>query len=113
MLSLLSHFEGAAFKERVAQEANAILRTVIYHGPCKNFSFGDYYSRQSKAHIKVLKADKPMTVQQQTDAFIAGVKCATAQIIIVTVSGDRTIRANFEIYYNANCIETRVSSTII
>ena len=42
-----------------------------------------------------------MTVQQQTDAFIAGVKCATAQIIIVTVSGDRTIRANFEIYYNA------------
>ena len=32
-LSLLSHFEGDTFKERVAQEANKILRKVVYHGP--------------------------------------------------------------------------------
>ena len=100
-LSFLSHFEGDTFKERVAQEANAILRMVIYHGPHKNFSFRDYYSRHSKTHSKLLKADKPMTIQQQIDAFIVGIKCATTQTIIVNVSGDRTIRASFEIYYNA------------
>ena len=42
-----------------------------------------------------------MTVQQQIDSFIAGVKCAIAQTIIVNVSDDRTIRTSFEIYYNA------------
>jgi len=100
-LSLLSHFEGDTFKERVAQEANTILRTVIYHGPRKNFSFGDYYTRHSKAHIKLLKADKPMSAQQQIDTFIAGIKCATAQTIIVNISGDLTIRTSFDKYYNA------------
>ena len=100
-LSILSHFEGDTFKQRIAQEVNTILRTVIYHGPRKNFSFGDYYSCHSKAHIKLLKVDKPMTVQQQIDSFIAGVKCAIAQTIIVNVSDDRTIRTSFEIYYNA------------
>ena len=97
-LSLLSHFEGDTFKEMVAKDTNTILCTVIYHGPRKNFPFGDYYSRHSKAHIKLLKEDKPMTVQQQIDSFIAGMKCATAQIIILNVSGDRTIRTSFEIY---------------
>ena len=100
-LSLLSHFEGDTFKERVAQEAGAILRAVIYHGPRKNFNFGDYYSRHTKAHIKLLKADKPMTVQQQIDTFIAGIKCATAQSIVVQISGDPAIRTSFDTYYNA------------
>ena len=36
-ISLLSHFEGDIFKERVAQEASAIFRTVIYHEPRELF----------------------------------------------------------------------------
>ena len=100
-LDILSHFEGETFKERVAQEANTILRTVMYHGPRKNFSFGDFYARHSRAHIKLLKANKPMTVQQQIDTFIAGIKCATAQAIVVNISGDSTIRTSFDTYYNA------------
>ena len=62
-LALLIHFEGDTFKERVAQEVNKILRTITYQGPRKNFQFGDYYTRHSKTHMMLSKADKPMSVQ--------------------------------------------------
>ena len=100
-LSILFHFEGDSFRERVAQEANTSIRTVIYHGPCENFSFGDFYIRHSRAYIKLLKSNKPMPVQQQIDTSIADIECATNQGIIVNVSGDQTIRASFDTYYNA------------
>ena len=99
--SLLSHFEGSTFRERVAQESGTILRTASYSGPRRNFSFSSYYDRHSQAHIKLLQAQKHMTIEQQIDKFVQGIKCATAQSIVVNLAGDLTARASFESYYNA------------
>ena len=97
----MGHFEGDTFKESMAQEAGAILRAVIYHWTQKNFGFGDYYARHTKAHIKLLKVEIPMSAQQQIYTLIAGIKRATAQSIVVSVSGDPTIRTSFDTCYNA------------
>ena len=99
--SLLNHYEGSTFRERVAQEAMTALRTASYSGPRRNFSFSSYYDRHSTAHIKLLNAKKPMTVEQQIDTFVQGIQCATAQSIVVNLAGDRTVRTTFETYYNA------------
>ena len=77
------------------------LRTASYSGPRRNFSFSSYYDRHSTAHIKLLNAKKPMTVEQQIDTFVQGIQCATAQSIVVNLAGDRTVRTTFETYYNA------------
>ena len=42
-----------------------------------------------------------MTVQQQIDTFIQGVKCATIQSIVVIIYGIACIRTGFDTYYNA------------
>ena len=98
---LLNHFEGSTLKERMAQDAANILRNATHSGPRRNFSFGDYYSRHSKAHVKLQKAGKPMSTEQQVDSFVQGIQCAVAQSIIVNVAGDPKIRTSFDTYYNA------------
>ena len=97
---LLNHFEGSTFRERMAQEAANMLRSATYNGPKRHFTLGDYYARHSKAHVKLQKVGKPMTVEQQIDTFIQGIQCATAQSIIVNVAGDPTVRTSFDTYYN-------------
>ena len=37
--SLLGHFEGSTFRERVAQEAGTMICTASYSGPRRNFTF--------------------------------------------------------------------------
>ena len=110
---LVSHFEGATYKQRIAQEANSLLRNTTYSGPKKHFSFGDYYNRHSRAHVRLLAAGKPMTTEQQIDTFIQGVQCATTQSIIVSISGDPSVRTSFETYYNnvASRLELALSLT--
>ena len=99
--SLLNHFEGSTYRERVAQEAGNMLRSATYSGPRRNFSFSSYYDRHSQAHNKLLHARKPMTVEQQIDTFIQGIQCATTQSIVVNLAGDVAARISFETYYNA------------
>ena len=109
---LLNHFEGSTFKERMAQDAANMLRHATYSGPRKNFTFGDYYSRHSKAHIKLQKAGKPMSTEQQVDSFIQGIQCAVAQNIIVNLAGDPTIRKTFDTYYNAVASKLELSISL-
>lgn len=111
-LDLTSHFEGATFRERVAQEAGQAIRTAVYTGPKRNFTFGDYYNRHSRAHIKLLKAGKPMTVEQQIDAFVQGIQCATTQSIVVNLAGNQTVRASFDEYYNAVASRLELAMTL-
>ena len=85
----------------MAQDAANMLRNATYSGSRRNFSFGDYYSRHSKAHVKLQKAGKPMSTEQQVESFIQGIQCAVAQSIIVNVDGDPKIRTSFDTYYNA------------
>lgn len=100
-LALLAHFEGSTYKERVGQEAASELRSASYVGPKRNFTFGSYYGIHSKAHTKLDRADKPMTVVQKIDTFVQGIKCAVTQTIIVNLSTDPRNRQSFESYYNA------------
>ena len=99
--SLLNHFEGSTFRERVAQDANNMLRSATYSGPRRSFSFSSYYDRHSQAHNKLRQAGKPMTVEQQIDTFVQGIQCATTQSIVVNLAGDIAARTSFESYYNA------------
>lgn len=99
--SLLGHFEGSTFRERVAQEAGTMIRTASYSGPRRNFTFSSYYDKHSTAHLKLSQAGKPMSTEQQIDSFVAGIQCATAQQIVVNLAGDQTVRTSFETYYNA------------
>ena len=98
---LVMHFEGDTYKQRTAQEAASVLKSATYTGPKKNFSFGDYYKLHTSAHAKLLRADKPMTVEQKIDGFVHGLECSTAQTIVVSIAGDPTIRVSFDAYYNA------------
>ena len=111
-LDLVSHFEGATFRERVAQEAGQAIRSAVYTGPKRNFTFGDYYNRHSRAHIKLLKAGKPMTIEQQIDAFVQGIQCATTQSIVVNLAGDQAVRASFDDYYNAVASRLELAMTL-
>ena len=111
-LGLISHFEGATFMERMAKEAGQTIRTAVYTGPRHNFTSGDYYSRHSKAHIKLLKAGKPMTVEKQIDSFVQGIQCATMQSIVVNLAGDRTVRTSFDQYYNAVASRLELAMTL-
>ena len=98
---LVRHFEGDTYKQRCAQEADTILKTAIYTGPKKNFTFGDYYKLHTSARTKFFRASKHMTPEQKTDSFVQGIECSTAQSIVVSISGDPLIRITFEAYYNA------------
>ena len=111
-LDLTSHFEGATFKERIAQEAGQAIRTAKCTGPKRNFTFGDYYSRHSQAHIKLLKAGKPMTIEQQIDAFVQGIQCATTQAIVVNLAGVQAVRTSFDVYYNAVASKLELAMTL-
>ena len=42
-----------------------------------------------------------MSIEQQIDAFIQGINCATAQSIVVNLAGDPSVRTSFDTYYNA------------
>ena len=75
--SLLNHYEGSTFRERVAQEAIKMLRRASYSGPRRTFSFSSYYDHQLTAHIELLNGKKPMTIEQQIDTFMQGIQCAT------------------------------------
>ena len=110
--SLLKHFEGSTFRERVAQEAATMLRTASYSGPRRNFTFSSYYDRHSQAHTKLLQAKKPMTIEQQIDTFVQGIQCATAQSIVVNLAGDATARTSFETYYNAVASKLELSISL-
>ena len=98
---LCLHFEGSTYKERVAQEAGTTLNNACYTGPKRNFTFGNYYTLHAGAQVKLLRAGKPMSVEQQIDAFIQGMQCTTTQIIVVSLAGNQTIRTSFDSYYNA------------
>ena len=52
-LSLLGHFEGETYKERVGQEANAMLRECVYHGPRKTLHLVITIHVIQKTHIKL------------------------------------------------------------
>ena len=106
------HFEGSTFKARVAQEAGTTLKTALYSGPKRNFSFGDYYSLHAGAHAKLSRANKPMTVEQQIDTFIQGMQCATVQSIVVNLAGDPTVRTSFDAYYNAVASRLELSMSL-
>ena len=110
--SLLNHYEGSTFRERVAQEAINMLRTASYSGPRRNFSFSSYYARHSTAHLLLIQAKKPMSVEQQIDTFVQGIQCATAQSIVVNLAGDHLIRSSFEIYYNAVASKLELSLSL-
>ena len=75
---LCLHFEGSTYKEHVSQEAGTTLNNACYTGPKRNFTFGDYYILHAGARVKLLRASKTMSVEQQIDAFIQGMQCATA-----------------------------------
>ena len=109
---LCLHFEGATYKERVAQEAATTLKNSCYSGPRRNFTFGDYYTLHATAQCKLLRAGKAMSVEQQIDAFIQGIQCATAQSIVVNLSGDVTIRTSFDSYYNAVASKLELSMSL-
>ena len=100
-MTLLGHFEGSTYKERLAQEAANMICSVSYSGPRNNFTFGKYFDCHSKAHVKLDQANKPMSVEQQIDAFIQGINCATTQSIVVNLVGDPNVRTTFDTYYNA------------
>ena len=72
------HFEGDRYKQRSSQEAGSILRSATYSGVRKNFMFGDYYKLHSNAHTKLLRAGKPMSIEQKIDSFIQRIECSTA-----------------------------------
>lgn len=42
-----------------------------------------------------------MTVEQQIDAFVQGIHCATTQAIAVNLAGDQAVCTMFDNYYNA------------
>lgn len=111
-IALTSHFEGATYRERIAQEAGQAIRSALYTGPKRNFSFGDYYSRHSKAHIKLLRAGKPMSIEQQIDAFVQGIQCSVTQSIVVNLAGDQTVRTSFDTYYNAVASRLELALTL-
>ena len=111
-IALTSHFEGATYRERIAQEAGQAIRTAMYSGPKRNFSFGDYYSRHSKAHIKLLRANKPMSVEQQIDAFVQGIQCPVTQSIVVNLAGNQAVRTSFDTYYNAVASRLELALTL-
>ena len=98
---LLGHFEGSTYKKRLVQEAANMIRSTSYSGPRNNFTFGKYFDRHSKAHVKLEQANKPMSIEQHIDAFIQGINCATAQSIVVNLAGDPSVRTSFDTYYNA------------
>ena len=100
-VELSSHFEGSTFKERVAQEAATTLKHASYSGPERNFTFWDYYTLYARAHSKLLRVDKLMTVEQQIDGFIQGIQYATTQSIVINLTGDQAARISFDSYYNA------------
>ena len=106
------HFEGSTFKARVAQEAGTTLKTALYSGPKRNFSFGDYYSLHAGTHAKLSRAEKPMTVEQKIDTFIQGMQCATVQSIVVNLAGDNTVRTSFDVYYNAVASRLELSMSL-
>ena len=109
---LCLHFEGSTYKERVAQEAGTTLKNSCYSGPRRNFTFGDYYTLHSTAQTKLLRAGKPMSVEQQIDSFIQGMQCATAQSIVVQLSGDASVRTSFDSYYNAIASKLELSMSL-
>ena len=109
-MELSSHFEGSTFKERVAQKAATILKHASYSGPKRNFIFGDYYTLNARALTKLLRVDKPMTVEQQIDGFIQGVQCAIAQSIVINLVDDQAARLSFDSYYNA--VESRLELSL-
>ena len=113
-VELSSHFEGSTFKERVTHEAATPLKHASYSGHKRNFAFGDYYSLHARAHAKLLRVDKPMTVEQQIDGFIQGIQCATTQSIVINLAGDQAARQSFDSYYNdvASRLELSLSLTI-
>ena len=111
-IALTSHFEGATYRERIAQEAGQTIRSAVYSGPKRNFTFGDYYTRHSRAHIKLLKAGKPMTVEQQIDSFVQGIQCATTQSIVVNLAGNQNVRTTFDDYYNAVASRLELAMTL-
>ena len=78
-----------------------IKKNACYSGPRRNFTFGDYYTLHATAQCKLLCAGKHMSEEQQIDAFLQSMQCATAQSIVVNLSGDATIRTSFDNYYNA------------
>ena len=94
-MALLESFEGSTFHERVAQEAANMMKLAAYTGPRRNLIFGHYYNCHSMAHGKLLKENKPMTLEQKMDFFVQGIHYTTAQNIVVHVAGDPTIRTSF------------------
>ena len=78
-----------------------ILKSASYTGPKKNFSFRDYYKLHSSTHAKLLRANKPMTIEQKIDGFVYGMGCSTVQTIVISIAGDPSIRVSFDAYYNA------------
>ena len=67
------------FRERIVQEAGQEIQSNTYTGPKHNLTFGEYYNRYSRSHVKLLKAEKPMLEEQQIDTFVHGIQCATTQ----------------------------------
>ena len=53
-----------------------------------------------------------MTVEQQIDAFVQGIQCATTQSIVVNLAGDQTVRTSFDDYYNAVATRLELAMTL-
>ena len=53
-----------------------------------------------------------MTVQQQSDTFIQGIKCATAQTIVVNVSDNAAICTSFDTYYSVLASKLELALTL-
>ena len=98
-MELSSHYEGSTFKGRAAQEAATTSKHSSYSGPKRNFIFGDYYILHTLAHTKLLRVDKPMTVEQQIDGFIQGIQYTTTPNIVINLAGDQVARLSFDSYY--------------
>ena len=99
-------------RKRGSRSGYYIKKNAGYIGPRRNFTFGAYYTLHATAQCKLLRAGKPMSVEQQIDAFIQGMQCATAQSIVVNLSGDATIRTSFDSYYNAVASKLELSMSL-
>ena len=42
-----------------------------------------------------------MAIEQQIDAFVQGIQCATTQAIVINLAGAQIVRTSFDVYYNA------------
>ena len=52
-----------------------------------------------------------MTVEQQINAFVQGIQCATTQSIVVNLAGDQTVRTSFDEYYNVVASKLELAMT--